>query len=254
MKFAKFLRKYCFTEHLRTTTSAWCLFLRFSEDKKSNYSWIFTVIKFPVFHSFFYVISCCVILLRDATVTNTILIFLSKGNLNKKGNVWIQKRQYILKHTLDVFFHLESIFLQSHGYILFEMQCCCSKLDFQVIMRWILVDKNAMKWRKKIVALFFHLFFRLIIRGNFPFFNSFFKYEIKLFVLNQSMNIFLTESKAHGFSLHFSWRNSLWYRNQSDDLHCKLIDCFLNHRDLCHKRVKEFEEIQKTVRNAELCK
>ena len=111
-----------------------------------------------------------------------------------------------------------------------------------------------MKWRKKIVALFFHLFFRLIVRGNFPFFNSFFKYEIKLFVLNQSMNIFLTGSKAHGFSLHFSWRNSLWYRNQSDDLHCKLIDCFLNHRDLCHKRVKEFEGIQKTVRNVELCK
>ena len=39
--------------------------------------------------------------------------------------------------------------------------------------------------------------------------------------------------------LTFSWRKFLSYRNQSIDLLCKSMDCFLYDKDLHHERVKE---------------
>ena len=42
--------------------------------------------------------------------------------------------------------------------------------------------------------------------------------------------------------LTLSWRRSLSHRNQSIDLLCKSLDCFLYDRDLCHKRVKDLAE------------
>ena len=49
------------------------------------------------------------ILLQAGMLTNTIIIFLYKENIIKE-NLWIQKLQYILKFTLDVFFCPEFIF------------------------------------------------------------------------------------------------------------------------------------------------
>ena len=40
-------------------------------------------------------------------------------------------------------------------------------------------------------------------------------------------------------SLTLSWRRSLSYRNQSNDLLCKLVHCFLYDSDLHHERVKK---------------
>ena len=52
----------------------------------------------------FYVVSCSFVLTRAATVTNTILIFRNKEQLNRNGS------QYILKFSLDVCFCPEFIF------------------------------------------------------------------------------------------------------------------------------------------------
>ena len=36
----------------------------------------------------------------------------------------------------------------------------------------------------------------------------------------------------------FSWQKSLSYKNQSIDLHYKLMDWFLYDKDICHERVR----------------
>ena len=90
------------------------------------------------------------ILLQAAILTNTIIIFLYKENIIIKENLWIQKRQYILKFTLDVFFCPEFIFFWNAWlHFVYASLFCCSKLDFHLTIHWILVDKDAMKWRKK---------------------------------------------------------------------------------------------------------
>ena len=61
---------------------------------------------------------------------------------------------------------------------------------------------------------------------------------------NNQFRLFpLVESKANiskRISLTLSWRRSLSHRNQSIDLLSKLIDWFLQERNLLHERVNQF--------------
>ena len=153
------------------------------------------------------------ILLQAAILTNTIIIFLYKENIIIKENLWIQKRQYILKFTLDVFFCPEFIFFEKHGYILF-MQVYFVLFILLLKVRFSLNDtldfsgqrcdemkkKATTQWcffppRKKIIVL--------VVRAIFSFFNIFLENIIKLFVLNQIM---MTEYKAKLFITCFMTR------------------------------------------------
>ena len=55
----------------------------------------------------------------------------------------------------------------------------------------------------------------------------------------KSFQIRSFSSHAYSFgNLTLSWQKSVLYRNQSLDLFCKSIDCFLYDRDLGYERVK----------------
>ena len=133
----------------------------------------------------------------------------TKQTLLGKGNLWIQKRQYILKFTLHVFSCPEFIFLSIKATFCLKSKLFLFKVRFSI---YNTLDFNERKWneeekqysgafsppRKKNIVL--------IVRASFPFFNTYLKNKIKLFVLNQIM---MTEYRAEFFITCFV-TETLW--------------------------------------------
>ena len=95
-------------ELLRTTISIKYIFQQFSEGKKSEGSWIFVVIRFPLFYSCILGIPCGSVLPRASAVANTTSIFFNKEKIEKKifeskfVNIFLNL--YLLSWALLLFF------------------------------------------------------------------------------------------------------------------------------------------------------
>ena len=109
--------------------------LQYSRQKKSECSWIFTVVKFPVIYFCFFISFPAVFSLRAAMATNTILFLKKENNIKKK--VFKSKSVSVFLNLLDVFFSLSSFFVQSYT-VRF-----CLKREFILLLEvWFSDDDN----------------------------------------------------------------------------------------------------------------
>ena len=105
-------------------------FLQLFNQKKSEKSWIFALVKFAISQLHFSYLPCRLIFVWAATHQYHIYFF-NKEKFNRKRSFWFQKRQCILEFTLNVFLVLTPLILQSYIYILFKARLSYGYILFE---------------------------------------------------------------------------------------------------------------------------